>query len=204
VGAWLDEALTSLTTCNPTDMPTLEDLAALGWETVARIVWIRHDAVTASRTVRFRRDAIHCVNCSWSSTPSRNLIYYSYGCGHVGDAELTVTFDSGSASPPELPLSVTGNLSVELKQIQCLICRAKPFYSIDINCISCSFAYHHSNNPTARVTQYYKPEMKTNQTMIEKMFGEEIKDYEQSLPQLRTSSTNHFDTSRGPGKHVIT
>ena len=39
VGAWLEEGVNSLVTCNP--MPALEDLATLGCETVARILWIR-------------------------------------------------------------------------------------------------------------------------------------------------------------------
>jgi hypothetical protein len=178
-------------------MPTLEDLAALGWETVARILWIRRDSDAATRTgaiLRFRRDAIRCMHCSSSSS----LINYNYCCGHIasGDTELTgVSMTSGSASPFS---GTTGtDLLVELKQIQCLICLWTPFQSSILTCDSCLFTYHYSNNPTVRVTLYHKIK-----TMAEEMFGDEIKDL-QAEPATVADKTNYFDTSRGPGKHEI-
>ena len=168
VPAWLDEAVTSLVTCNP--MPTLEDLATVGWETVARILWIRDKFPhIAQNTLCFRRDSIKCTHCSSSS----GLINSSYGCGHItsGDAELTLP---GSTSP----IPGTVDLFVALRQIQCLICRGTPFYSIIVTCNSCSFTYHYSNNPVVRVTLH---KMKT---MIEEMFGEEIKDHTELEPSL--------------------
>ena len=160
VGTWLDEAINSLATCNP--MPALEDLATLGWETVARILWIRDKFPLNKLPCHFKRHAIKCMHCSSSSS----LINYSYGCGHVasGDAELTF---SSSASP----IPGTIDLLVTLKDIQCLVCRGTPFYSIVVTCNSCSYTYHYSSSPTVRITLY---EMKT---MIEEMFGEEIKDH---------------------------
>ena len=60
VGGWLNDAVTSLATCDP--MPTLEDLAStLGWETVARIFWIRDKLPPKSETalrLRFTRDTL--------------------------------------------------------------------------------------------------------------------------------------------------
>ena len=161
VGTWLDEAVNSLATCSP--MPTLVDLATLGWETVARILWIRDNFPQNTLPGRFKREAIKCMHCSSSSS----LINFSYGCGHIasGDAELTFP-GSASAIPGTIDVLVT------LKQIQCLVCRGTPFYSIIVTCNSCSFTYHYSNNPIVRVTLY---KMKA---MIEEMFGDEIKDHE--------------------------
>jgi hypothetical protein len=159
VAAWLDEAVTSLATLNP--MPKLEDLATLGWETVARILWIRDNFPL--NTLRFRRDAIQCKEC----LSTLSLINSSYGCGHMasGDAELLIT--SGSASP----FSGTIDLLVPLQHMQCLICKGIPFNSIVVTCRSCSFTYRSSHNPFVRVTLY------NMKTMIEEMFGEEIKDH---------------------------
>ena len=159
VAAWLDEGVTKLSTL--TTMPTLDDLATLGWETVARILWIRNNFPL--NTVRFKRDAIQCVRCPSSSS----LIHHSYGCEHTatGDAELTAT--------ASFPVSGTFDLLVALKLIQCLICKGTPFYSNRVTCNSCSTTYSYNGiNPTVRVRLH---KMKT---MIEEMFGEEIKDHE--------------------------
>jgi len=180
VGPWLDEAVTILTTCNP--MPTFEDLATLGWETVARILWIRDNlskstsspasSLSNSDTLRFRRDAIKCPQCSSSSS----LINDSYGCGHIasGDAMLTVRSSSTSL------ISGTFDRCVKLRLIQCPICDSSPFNSVhDVHCYFCSFAYSNSYQPNVRVTLNNSKSLKTN---IEEMFGEEIKEYEPSLP----------------------
>ena len=159
VGAWLDEAVKSLAVCNP--MPPLEDLATLGWETVARILWIRENFPFNTLPGHFKRDAIKCMHCSSSSS----LINHSHGCGH-GDAEELTFPGSVSLIPGTIDLSVSFN------HIQCLICRRNTFYSIAVTCNSCSYAYHYSHNPTVRIT------LDKMKTMIEEMFGEEIKNYE--------------------------
>jgi hypothetical protein len=160
VSAWMYEAVSSLAICN--HIPTLEDLAILGWETVARILWIRNHA---QYTRCFKGDAIKCMHCSSSSSLLGSKSIYRGGCGHnvIGDAELTFL---GSASP----ILGTTDFSVSLNQIQCLMCKRTPFYSIAIKCNSCSYTYHYSDNPTVRVTRY---KMKT---MIEEMFGQEMKE----------------------------
>ena len=171
VGAWLDEAVKGLVVCNP--MPPLEELVTLGWETVARILWIRDNFPLNTVPGNFKRDAIKCMHCS---SPS-SLINYNrdYGCGHIasGDAELTYS-GSGSLIPG------TNDRLVSFKQIQCLVCRGHPFFSIVVNCNSCSYTYHYSHNPMVRVT------LDKMKTMIEEMFGEEIKNYE-SEPSLLDS-----------------
>jgi hypothetical protein len=154
VAAWVDEAVTSLATLNP--MPKLEDLAILGWETVARILWIR-DNFSLNSTLRFRPDAIQCMHCS---TP--NLMKYTYGCGHISSEDAELTFSAAPISEHLVPL----------REIQCSICRENPFNSTTVTCTSCAFTFHASHNPTVRVT-LYKMKM-----MIEEMFGEEIKDHE--------------------------
>ena len=163
VGAWLDEGVTGLATCNP--IPTLEDLATLGWETAARFLWLRSKFPHSKETLNFRRDSIKCSHCSSSSS----LINDSHGCGHIasGDAELTF---SGSASL----ISGTTDRRVVLRQIQCPICKENPFISIYIQCKpGCSYSYRPSDYPNVRV----RVSPYNLKTMIEKMFGEEIKDH---------------------------
>ena len=74
-------------------MPALEDLATLGWETVARILWIRDNFPL--NTLRFKRKAIRCVNYSSSSTLMASG--WVYGCEHLGSEDAELTFP-GSAS----------------------------------------------------------------------------------------------------------
>ena len=171
VGAWLDEAVTNLTACKPADMPTLEDLATIGWETVARILWIRHKEAT---TLFFRRDTIECVYCL-------SVIKSGYECGHL---VFTV--------PATTPTVIGSKRKIFVSEIQCPICRLNPVGIFGIKCDSCQ----HYSGLSVVVTA-------SNPLMIEEMFGEEIKDYEQSLLQLRTTIDNNFDISRGPGKHEV-
>ena len=162
VGAWLDEAINTLATCNP--MPKLEDLATLGWETVARILWIRDNFPLNKPPCRFKLDAIKCMHCSSSSS----LMNYDlvFGCEHINSGDVELTF-SGSASPTRI--SGTIDILVTLNEMQCLICKA-PLYSNAVTCNSCSNTYRFSSMSTVRVTLYKV------KTMIEEMFGEEIKE----------------------------
>jgi hypothetical protein len=168
VDAWMYEAFTSLATCNP--MPKLEDLATIGWEAVARILWIRDKfPLIAQNTLCFRRDAIQCFHCSSSS----DLINSSYGCGHIssGDAELTFSAAPISETNEHLPV-------VPLREIQCPICRENPFCSIDrVICNFCSFYTYNSSDVRVRDVTLNR----SLKTMIEEMFSEEIKYYEPSL-----------------------
>jgi len=65
VSVWLDEAITILAGGLP--KPKLEDLVTLGWETAARILWIRDNANT-SNNLCFKRDTIKCGHCLSSSS----------------------------------------------------------------------------------------------------------------------------------------
>ena len=166
VAAWLEEGVTSLATCSP--MPTLEDLATLGWETAARFLWMRSNNLPNSQnTLHFRRDAIKCANCSSSSS----LINASFGCGHItsADAELTA-FVSDSASP----ISGTFDFLVILKNIKCAICSGNPFNYISMSCNPCATTTHYSHNVRVQVSTLNK--------LIKEIFGEEMKDYNPSLP----------------------
>jgi len=156
VGAWLEEAVTNLTACKLADMPTLEDFnqVANGWETVARILWIRNHAATGT-TIHFRRDTIKCGYCSNSITPSPD-----YRCGH---AVFTAPGNTATCGP---------NANIYLRMIQCPICRLKPFNTRDILCNSCR---HYSSSPDPLVLVTVSNPLKI---MIEEMFGKEIRDYE--------------------------
>ena len=167
VGAWLNEGITSLTTCYP--IPTLEDLAPIGWKTVAQIFWIRDYLNTQNKQNNdhyFRRDAIKCGYCKSSSS----LIDTNYGCGHLASAEVVLTF-SGSATT----IPGTNEVFIPIGQIQCSSCRTRPFYSICVPCSSCSSFTQ--NTSTVRVATMNK----SLKAKIEEMFGEEIKEYEASL-----------------------
>ena len=152
-------------TCEP--KPTLEDLATLGWETAAKFLWMRSNVPPNSQNrLFFRRDAIKCTNCSSSSS----LINTSFGCGHItsADAELAV---SGSGSPIS---GTSDHYLVILRNIQCAICLRKPFDYISITCNLCTAATHYSH--------FVRVEVSTLNKLIKEIFGEELKDYEPSLP----------------------
>jgi len=162
VGAWLDEGVTSLATCDFNLSPTLEDLATLGWETAARIVWINN---YLRLPLRFRRDSIKCGHCSSSSS----LIESNY-CGHIASANSELLTCCGSASV----ISGTNELLIPLGQILCPICGD----FLVMTTFRCSYCRRLLNAPSSvRIVTVNK----SLKTMIEEMFGEEIKDYEPSL-----------------------
>ena len=144
-------------------MPMLEDLATLGWETAAWFLWMRSNNHPNSQC--FRQDAIKCANCSLSSS----LIKNSYDCGHIAsnDAELIFT-DFASL------ISGTFDHSVTLRLIQCAICSGNPFSYCNISCNLCTTTTYCGHNVRISTLSKFK--------LIEDMFGEEMKDYEPSLP----------------------
>jgi len=159
IGAWLEEAVTNLTVCKPADMPTLEDLATLGWETVARIFLIRNYAATGT-TIHFRRDTIKCGFCGNSITPSPN---YQCQCGH----EVFTAFASIYGNY----VTGTGRARVNPTLILCPICRLHPFPTRNF-CNSSSCRHYFSFRDLLVFVTLSNPLKK----MIEEMFGEEIKD----------------------------
>jgi hypothetical protein len=165
VAAWLVEGVTSLVLLNS---HPLEDLATLGWETAARILWIRDNSspsLHVPNTLCFRRDAIKCLHCS-SSASLINCNQDCYSCRQAvtADAQLTVP-------GPGLP-SGAGDRIVTLWDIQCHgKCGSHSFRSTSAKCNSCSRIA--SCNAQVRITPN-----KGWKEMIQEMFGEEIKDNE--------------------------
>ena len=165
VSTWLDEGITSLA-LSDNSRPTLEELATLGWETAARILWIRDDSgssLKASDTLRFTKDSIKCGNCSSSSSLITG-VHHCYDCGQAVSDELTCN-NSGSLVPGS-----TDRL-VKLMAIRCGNCsRPDAFTSINIRCSFCQI--NSSRNSNVKITP------KRWSQMIKEMFGEEIKSYE--------------------------
>jgi hypothetical protein len=170
VGAWLDEGVTSLVRDDPGSK--FEDLVTLGWETAARILWIRDTStfsLNASNTLHFRRDDIKCAYCLSSSS----LIKGDHDCPKcrhavLSDAELTF-FGPGS------PFTGTTGRLVAPKEIRCHRtpeCGGNPFNSLNTSCNSCSNYYHSQVRITPR---------KEAQEMIQEIFGEEIEEYELAM-----------------------
>lgn len=166
VTAWLVEGVTSLVLLNSDPRPTLEDLATLGWETAARILWIRDNSspsLHVPNTLCFIRDAIKCSFCS-SSASLINCKQDCYSCRQAvpADAQLTVS-GSGLASG-------AGDRIVALKEIQChRKCGGYPFFASSVYCNSCLSG----SSGRVRITPN-----KGSKEMIQEMFGEEIKDNE--------------------------
>jgi len=161
----MEEGVTSLVKSSP--KPTLHDLAMLGWETAARILWIRDD-FTPVKILRFRRDAIKCGYCSSSS----RLINFDFNCSSCGrliteNSELTVPGVGANLGPTD-PV-------VKSNAIQCnnsTYCRGGIFgYEVGVNCPSC----------TTSPSLYYKfriTQTRRLREMIKETFREEIKSYE--------------------------
>ena len=149
----------------------LEDLATLGWETAARILWIRDylsfcDPPNTSNTLSFKRDAIKCGSCSSSS----NLINFDVNCHYCG---CSVSADDELIFPgPGSPLSTPSERLVAFREISCNTqnCGRAVFFSTSLACSSCSFAC----GPFAPVNVRISPNLKK---IIQEIFGE-IKDYE--------------------------
>lgn len=164
VGAWLDEGLAALVRSDY--RPTFEELATLGWETAARILWIRDSSINGSNPLRFRRDDIKCTGCS----SSLSLIKDSHICDNcenviLADEELIFT------SPDSNSASGLTDRHVSLRAIQSSRCGGNPFYSSGFYCQSCS--QYVVANRLVRIAG--------RERMIKEMFGEEIKEYELAM-----------------------
>jgi len=155
VATWLYEGITGLVNSNPRS--TLEDLATLGWETAARILWIRDNSPHCqspmpANTLYFRRDTIQCGACPSSAS----LITGKYNCPFCGQA-----------------IPADTELTCPLKAIKCnnIQCQRPIFSSTSFYCRSC-FLNLIPNN-FVRITP--KRGLKES---IEEIFGEEIRNYE--------------------------
>ena len=165
VSTWLDEGITSLALSDDS-RPTLEELATLGWETAARILWIRDNSGSSlmpSQIPHFTKDSIKCGHCSSSSSLMPG-VHDCYHCNRAVSGELTCT-------DPGLLVSGCTDRLVQLMAIRCGSCsRPNAFYSVNIRCSSCQMTSSRSSN--VKITP------KRWSQMIKEMFGEEIKSYE--------------------------
>jgi len=162
VATWLDEGVTSLTSGDP--KPTLESLATLGWETAARILWIRDSSpFLATSNTSFRADSMKCGYCS-SSASLIDGSHNCYNCAIAVTAATELTFTG--------PGTVSGASDdlVQLNAIRCK-CGGAPFYSI--YCRSCLANYRHGHNVKIATNKKKK--------MIEEMFGGEIEEYKLAM-----------------------
>jgi len=164
-GHWLEEGVTSLV--DGDHRLTREELATLGWETAALILWIK-DRLSLyprnSNTLSFRKDSIKCGFC----TSSASLLSGSHNCHHcesvlLGDEELKCASITPSFG--------TADTVVPIKTIMCNRCGGRSFYSISFICSSCSCTtYSNSNGHKVRITP-----KNSSKEMIKEVFGEEIK-----------------------------
>ena len=149
------------------DLPTLDDLAIFGWETAARILWMRARSqfLIPAKTLYFRRGDIRCRNCS-SPASLINLGYTCESCQQVvpADVELNV-------SRPEMVPGRTEYL-VPVSEIRLSHnnCRGAIFSSFHGRCKTC--LCNHDRKSIVRVTP-----KKVSKEQIEEMFGEEIRNY---------------------------
>jgi len=162
-GHWLEEGITSLV--DGDQMLTHEELAMLGWETAALILWIKDRLSVTSRnsnTLSFRKDSIKCGFCD-SSASLLSGCHSCYDCASVllGDDELKC------ANIP--PSSGTADTVVPIQTIMCNKCGELAFCWSNFTCSSClSTTSGHDN---VRISP-----KKWSKEMIKEVFGEEIKE----------------------------
>ncbi|KIM38617.1 hypothetical protein M413DRAFT_239902 [Hebeloma cylindrosporum] len=154
VATWMYEGVSELVNSNP--KPTIEELGAFGWETAARILWIRDSFPPNLNILTFKRDDIKCGYCSSSSS----LIDGAYNC-----------YSCGRSIPPDAELTIPGSgPTVVLRDIRCphITCRGTVFHTIYVRCNSCSTTHGADHN--ARIIR--KTGLKE---LIEDSFGEEVR-----------------------------
>ena len=164
VAAWFDEGITGLVS---SDQPTLDDLAVLGWETAARILWMRarSQLLMPANTLYFRRGDIKCRHCS-STASLINSDSTCESCRQVVPADVEL-----SVSRPEMvPGRTDYVVSVSEIRFSHNNCRGAIFSSFHGGCKNCSC--NHTRKTTVRVTP-----QKVSKEQIEEMFGEEIRNY---------------------------
>ena len=114
---WLEDAITSLTSDD--SQATLEDLATIGWETAARILWIikSSPSLSTSNTLCFRTSAIKCGSYSPSSliNPAINPAINCIGCARPLYADTELIY-------PCFILGTDSDLLVAVNKIQCKKC----------------------------------------------------------------------------------
>jgi ribosomal protein L37E len=170
-GHWLEEGVTSLV--DGDQRLTREELAMLGWETAALILWIKDRSTLLlrnSNTLSFRKDSIKCGFC----VSSASLLSGSHDCYHCASVLLG---DEVLKCASITPSSGTADTVVPIKTIMCNKCGGRAFYSTSFICSSCSFTtYSNSHGHTVRITP-----KKSSKEMIKEVFGEEIEELSMSV-----------------------
>jgi hypothetical protein len=169
VAAWLEEAVNSLASSET--KATLMDLATLGWETAARILWIRDRSLRPqplmpANTLYFRGDEVKCPLCC-SPVSLMKPGFTCNSCQQVvrADAELT-------APGPGIISGTT---------------RAVPFGTVQCGYLKCQRAvlpagfgmpctYSCANCLRSSIQVLITPKRELKE-MIEETFGEEIRSY---------------------------
>jgi len=165
-GPWLEEGVTSLV--DGDQMLTHEELAMLGWETAALILWIKDRLSRSpmnSNALSFRKGSIKCGFCA-SSASLLSGSHNCYSCASVlrTDEELRC---------PNIVLSLrTADTVVPTQAIMCSKCGKRAFNSTSFFCSACSSTSY----PDARISL-----KKSSKEMIKEVFGEEIKELSMSV-----------------------
>ncbi|KAF8814170.1 hypothetical protein BYT27DRAFT_6339898 [Phlegmacium glaucopus] len=168
VATWLEEGLTSLV--DGVHRLTREELATLGWETSALILWIRDNSIPpndGSTYLCFTKDMIACAVCPSAPTLTGGPRY----CTHCHKSGLLTDYKSSPAPPGP------ADSLVQLKAIKCCNCRLQFFYSVDLYsvdlyCKSCHSSYTSDWDIDIKVRVRAK-----SRQQIGEVFGEEIKEY---------------------------
>ena len=160
----MEEGLTSLV--NGDCRLTRADLATLGWETCALILWIRENLIPSlsNPPFRFTRDMIQCGNCSSSLASELNTECNYCDLPLDGIGEHTVSVNS-------LLQATSGTIDplVKLEDICCSACNRR-FYIKSIRCPSCQC----SSKSNVKIALKKRMDEK-----ISEIFGEEIREYKQ-------------------------
>ena len=159
VAKWMEEGLISLVYGDY--KLTRADLATLGWETSALILWIRDNSIPSLNNPRFHfnQDMIQCWNCS--SNLTSELYSECYSCDGVvrGRTVSSIQLENASESGKVDPL-------VKLEDICCSVCDGR-FYPKNFRCRSCTFLMIN-----VRIALNLK---KGIDERIDEVFGDEIK-----------------------------
>ncbi|KIM37710.1 hypothetical protein M413DRAFT_254032 [Hebeloma cylindrosporum] len=175
VAAWLDEGVTSLVSTD--QKPTLADLATLGWETAAQILWIRDNSphsqsLIPAVTLHFKGAEIWCAICT---SPGRQITFNPITCN---GCKRNVTLDTVLTAVGPGKLSGHTERLVPFRDILCGAnhCRA-PIFSAGTT-VTCQYCgTYNPGHMNARVTPSRMTPPLGLKNMIEETFGEEIKKY---------------------------
>ena len=171
-GHWLEEGVTSLV--DGGQRLSREELAMLGWETAALILWIKDQSSSSPRDsnmLSFRKYSIKCGFCDSSAS----LLSGSHDCSNCGSV-LREDEELQCANIP--PRSGTADVEVliMLKAIKCNKCGGIPFFGSSFTCSSCLCPTSWYDVDDVRISL-----TKSSKVIIKEVFGEEIKELSISI-----------------------